>query len=91
MAAKVLEQDFEGVVVLHFNSRLFSGTESLVSVYFEELAAQLLERPDERSKKVGRALQTHGKIIGELRVIPVIGPLAALLGKSGEITGSRLE
>ncbi len=47
MTAEALEEDFENIVVLRFNPWLFSGTEHLVAVFFEELAAQLLARPDE--------------------------------------------
>ena len=90
MVGEALEEDFEDIVVLSFNPWLFSGVDHLVGVFFEELAAQLLEqRPGEWSKKAGRALQTYGKILGELRAIPAIGYWATLLGKVSEFAGRQ--
>jgi hypothetical protein len=90
MVGEALEEDFEDIVVLSFNPWLFSGVDHLVGVFFEELAAQPLEqRPGEWSKKAGRALQTYGKILGELRAIPAIGYWATLLGKVSEFAGRQ--
>jgi hypothetical protein len=64
MMAEALEDDHEGVVVLRFNPWLFTGTEHLVGIFFEELGAQLLERPNDRLRKVGEALEAYGGVRG---------------------------
>jgi len=84
MIEEVLEEDHDGEVVLRINPWLFSGAEHLVGVFFEELGAQLLEKPGERLKKVGQALEKYGEVLGVLRAVPVAGPWAAATE-----TGSR--
>jgi predicted KAP-like P-loop ATPase len=90
MVGEALEEDYGDVVVLRFNPWLFSGTEHLVGVFFEELGAQLLERPDERLKKVGEALETYGGILGALHVVPGIGYWATIAEKGTGVVGRWL-
>jgi hypothetical protein len=90
MTAEALEENSEDIVVLRFNPWLFSGTEHLVGIFFEELGAQLSERSDERLKAAGEALERYGRYLGMLRVVPGIGPWAAVTGAGTEILGRHL-
>jgi energy-coupling factor transporter ATP-binding protein EcfA2 len=90
MLAEALEEDHEGVVVLRFTPWLFTGTEHLVGVLFEELGAQLLESPDDRLKRVGEALEAYGGVLGVLRVVPGVGYWAGLAEKSAGLLGRFL-
>ena len=90
MLAEALEEDHEGVVVLRFTPWVFTGTEHLVGVLFEELGAQLLERPSERLKKVGEALEAYGGVLGVLRVVPGVGYWAGLAEKGAGLLGRFL-
>lgn len=90
MLAEALEEDHEGVVVLRFTPWVFTGTEHLVGVLFEELGAQLLERPSERLKKVGEALEAYGGVLGVLRVVPGVGYWTGLAEKGAGLLGRFL-
>lgn len=90
MVAEALEEDHESVVVLRFTPWLFTGTEHLVGVLFEELGAQLLESPNERLKKVGEALEAYGGILGALRMVPGIGYWAGVAEKGTGLLGRFL-
>lgn len=90
MLAEALEEDHEGMVVLRFTPWLFTGTEHLVGVLFEELGAQLLESSNDRLKKVGEALKAYGGILGALRVVPGIGYWAGVAEKGSGLLGRFL-
>ena len=90
MVSEALEDDHEDVVVLRFTPWLFTGTEHLVGVLFEELGAQLLEQPSERLKKVGEALEAYGGILGALRLVPGIGYWAGAAEKGTGLLGRFL-
>lgn len=90
MLAEALEEDHEGVVVLRFTPWVFTGTEHLVGVLFEELGAQLLEQPSEQLKKVGEALEAYGGVLGVLRVVPGVGYWAGLAEKGAGLLGRFL-
>jgi predicted KAP-like P-loop ATPase len=62
MVEEMLKEGFGNPAVVWFNPWLFSGTEQLVEHSFEELAAQLLETPDDRLRKVGKTLERYGKL-----------------------------
>jgi predicted KAP-like P-loop ATPase len=76
MVEETLKEDFGDPVVLWFNPWLFSGTEQLIEHFFEELAAQLLEEPDNRLRSIGEALERYGKLLGPLRYLPGVGRYA---------------
>lgn len=90
MLAEALGEDHAGVVVLRFTPWMFTGTEHLVGVLFEELGAQLLERPDDRLKRVGKALEAYGGVLGVLRVVPGVGYWAGLAEKVAGPLGRML-
>jgi predicted KAP-like P-loop ATPase len=73
MVEEVLTDTYQDTVVLHFNPWLFSGTEQLVSRFFEELGAQLLEEPDDRLRRLGTTLEEYGQLLSPLRFVPVAG------------------
>lgn len=74
MVEEVLAEAHPEVLVVRFNPWLFSGAEQLAEHFFEELAAQFLEQPDERLKRVGGTLVRYGALLGPLRLLPVVGP-----------------
>lgn len=88
MVEETLREDFGDPMVLWFNPWLFSGTEQLVEHFFEELAAQLLEEPDDRLQRIGEALERYGKLLGTLRYVPGVGRYAEGAEKATGILGS---
>ncbi len=91
MVEETLREDFEDPVVLWFNPWLFSGTEQLVEHFFEELAAQLLEEPNDRLRRIGEALERYGKLLGPLRYVPGVGRYAEGAEKATGILGGLLK
>jgi predicted KAP-like P-loop ATPase len=91
MVEETLKETPENPVVLWFNPWLFSGTEQLVEHFFEELAAQLLEEPDDRLRRIGEALERYGKILGPLRYVPGVGRYAEGAEKATGILGALLK
>jgi len=91
MVEETLKEDSEDPVVLWFNPWLFSGTEQLVEHFFEELAAQLLEEPNDRLRRIGEALERYGKLLGPLRYVPGVGRYAEGAEKATGILGSLLK
>jgi hypothetical protein len=91
MVEETLKEDLEGPVVLWFNPWLFSGTEQLVEHFFEELAAQLLEEPDDRLRRIGEVLERYGKLLGPLRYVPGVGRYAEGAEKATGILGGLLK
>ncbi|CAN5846007.1 hypothetical protein BH23ACT11_BH23ACT11_14560 [soil metagenome] len=87
MVEETLKEDFGDPVVLWFNPWLFSGTEQLVEHFFEELAAQLLEEPNDRLQRIGDALERYGKLLGTLRYVPGVGRYAEGAEKATSILG----
>ena len=88
MIAEALKNDHEGIEVAEFNPWLFSGTDHLVGIFFEELGARLREK-GERWKTVGQAMEGFGELLGSLRSVPVAGPWVGPVG-SGLKLGGRL-
>jgi predicted KAP-like P-loop ATPase len=91
MAEETFKEDFGSPVVLWFNPWLFSGTEQLVEHFFEELAAQLLEAPDDRLHRIGEALEQYGKLLGPLRYVPGVGRYAEGVEKATGVLGGFLK
>jgi hypothetical protein len=91
MVAETLKEDFGDPVVLWFNPWLFSGTEQLVGHFFEELAAQLLEEPNDRLRRIGEALEQYGKLLGPLRYVPGVGRYAEGAEKVTDILSGLLK
>lgn len=87
MVEETLKEEFGDPVVLWFNPWLFSGTEQLVEHFFEELAAQLLEEPDDGLQRIGEALERYGKLLGPLRYVPGVGRYAEGAEKATSILG----
>lgn len=79
------------VLVVRFNPWLFSGAEQLAEHFFEELAAQFLEQPDERLKRVGEVLVRYGALLGPLRFLPAVGPWAGRIETASRALGSFLK
>jgi len=80
--------------IVHFNPWLFSGTEQLVEHFFEELTGQLRETNSRRLEEVSAALETYGRIVKPLRVLPIVGGMLAGSGDlaaeaSAAIAGER--
>jgi type II secretory pathway predicted ATPase ExeA len=69
-------------VVVRFNPWFFSGTESLIRHFFDELGAQLAEKGDEL-RELGAQLRRYGAILSPLRFIPVAGEW---IDKASELT-----
>lgn len=88
MITEALENDHEGIEVSDFNPWLFSGTDHLVGIFFEELGARLREK-GERWRVVGQAMEGFGELVGSLRSVPVAGPWAGAAG-GGFKLGGRL-
>jgi energy-coupling factor transporter ATP-binding protein EcfA2 len=61
------------IPVVEFNPWLFSGTEQLVTAFFEELAAQLRLKGD-RLGSIAEKLEMYGDSLSPLRFIPMLGP-----------------
>lgn len=91
MVEETLKEDFGDLAVLWFNPWLFSGTEQLVEHFFEELAAQLLEKPDDRLRRIGEALERYGQLLGPLRYVPGVGRYAEGAEKATNILGGLLK
>jgi len=91
MVEETLKEDFGDPVELWFNPWLFSGTEQLVEHFFEELAAQLLEEPDDRLRRIGEALERYGKLLGPLRYVPGVGRYVEGAEKATGILGGLLK
>jgi predicted KAP-like P-loop ATPase len=91
MVEETLKEDPEDPVVLWFNPWPFSGTEQLVEHFFEELAAQLSEEPDDRLRRIGEALERYGKLLGPLRYVPGVGRFAEGAEKTTGILGGLLK
>ncbi len=91
MVEETLKETTENPVVLWFNPWLFSGTEQLVEHFFEELAAQLLEESDDRLRKIGKALERYGMLLGPLRYVPGVGRYAEGAEKATRILGGLLK
>lgn len=70
MVEETLKEDFGDPVVLRFNPWLFSGTEQLFGHFYEELAAQLLEEPNDRLRRIGAALERYGKLLVHCATYP---------------------
>jgi predicted KAP-like P-loop ATPase len=87
MVEETLKEDFGDPVMLWFNPWLFSGTEQLVEHFFEELAAQLSEEPNDRVRRIGEALERYGKLLGPLRYVPGVGRYAEGAEKATSILG----
>jgi hypothetical protein len=65
-------------VVVQFNPWMFSGTEALVSSFFEEIGKQLDKR-DSKLKGIADKLATYGHLLS---------PLAAVVGAGSAVSGA---
>jgi predicted KAP-like P-loop ATPase len=74
MVEEALTDEHKNTVVLHFNPWLFSDTEQLVARFFEELAAQLLEEPDDWLQRLGSALEEYGQLLSPYGLCLSPGP-----------------
>src|ERR1039458_5897532 len=69
---------FAGALVVQFNPWMFSGTETLVSTFFEEIAKQLSSN-DSKLKGLANTLATYGHLLS---------PLASFVGASGAVSAA---
>jgi len=65
----------EKAIVVQFNPWMFSGTEALVSSFFEEIGKQLQKR-DSKFRAVAQKLSTYGRLLS---------PLASVVGAGGAV------
>ena len=102
---QMVEEEVAGrpdFLVLQFNPWLFSGAQDLVSDFFREIAAQLIERgaANPAASKLGEALSTLGKYLSPVGKVTgaiataagwvVGGPLgAAAVGAISELAGAE--
>ena len=75
MISEVLQRRSD-IVLVRFNPWLFSGTEQLIGHFFQELAAQLLEKPDHRLQTLAITLETYRQLLESLEPVPVVGAWA---------------
>lgn len=66
----------DGAIVVQFNPWMFSGTEALVSSFFEEIGRQLDKR-DSKLKGVADKMATYARLLS---------PLASLVGAGAAVT-----
>lgn len=90
MVEEALAEAHPEILVVRFNPWLFSGAEQLAEHFFEELAAQFLEQPDDRLKRVGETLLRYGALLGPLRFLPAIGPWLGRIETASRALGSFL-
>lgn len=81
--------DDPSLAVVEFNPWLFSGTEQLVTTFFEELAAQLRMRKG-RFEGIADELEAYGEALSPLRFVPLIGPWLDRVGSGGAALGRLL-
>jgi hypothetical protein len=91
MVSETLTENQPDTVVLRFNPWLFSGTEQLVARFFEEMGTQLLEKPDEKLKRLGSALEVYGQLLSPLKFVPVAGSSFDIAAAAMKATGSFLQ
>lgn len=81
----------DGPLIVRFNPWLFSGTEQLVSNFFDELASQVVEKSDGKLDAVGVRLRQYGELLSPLKVIPVVGSWIDLAAAGSKAVGGALQ
>ena len=76
-----------GSVVVRFNPWLFSGTEQLIHIFFNELSAQLKLKRDSSLKEIGTSLKQYGDLLSPLKYIPGVGQFAGPLTDAAKAAG----
>lgn len=78
------------MTVLEFNPWLFSSPQELVRRFFDELAAELMGKPEKRLQRVGEALQRYGNRLAPVRFVPVVGNAAGLITEGAKAVGDSI-
>lgn len=82
--------DRTNVETIRFNPWLFSGTEQLVSRFFEELIAQLSRAKDKNIQLVANKLQNYAAVLRPAGAFPFVGKWATGIAVIGETSGRLL-
>lgn len=79
-------------IVVHFEPWNFSNTDQLLTQFFIHLSNEFRSKDDEKSIKIGEALEKYADAFELAKAIPVVGGLVAYLGKKLAISlGKKLK
>ena len=77
--------DEDKLIVVHFEPWNFSDTNQLLAQFFVRLSNEFRSKKDEKSIKIGEAIEKYSDAFDLAEAIPVVGGLVALLSKKGAI------
>ena len=87
-----IQEEQEKLIMIHFEPWNFSNTDQLLEQFFVRLTNIFHDSTDEKLKRVGDALEKYSDAFEIAEVIPYVGGMLSLFGKSGaKALGKKLK